>query len=356
MLLPALLLVVLQGPPAVPPPPQDAVDPALRSAVERFFATQEAEDVQAYLDLWSATAARPAADQLTYIFESGDDRFTDLVIERASVIGTQARVRLRVSRTRTDLRAKQADGSPAVYNSRLAWTLTFVREGDDWRLFREGAPVDELALALLTAKMPEERKALLDSEPELLNERLLDAMSRRGDAEAQKNAYPSALIIYSRVLEVARTIGDRRGEGRALQNVGNAHYFLRDYPRALQAFEQRLALEREGGSEEGIAGALSGVGSVRYALFEYGASLAAYREAVTILEKLDDKLSLAAALISTGNVLYIQGDLEGAIADYARSRDCYRASFYKAGEARALELSDEHVYFVSAANYLYALR
>ncbi len=337
MLLPALLLVVLQVSPDAPPPPQEAVDPALRTAVERFFATQQTEDVQAYLALWSSTAVRPPAHQLAYIFESGDDRFTDLVIERASVIGTQARVRVRVSRTRIDLRAKRPDGSPAVYNSRLEWALTFVREGDDWKLLREGAPVDELALALLAAKRPEERKALIGSDPDLVNERLLDAMSRRGDGEAQKNAYPAALVIYSRVLEVARLIGDPKGEGRALQNTGNAYYFLRDYRRALEAFEQRLALETGAGNEEGTASALAGIGSVRYALFEYGDSLAAYRQAVAILEKLDDKLSLAAVLISTGNVLYIQGDLEGAIADYTRSRNYYRAAFYQAGEARALE-------------------
>ena len=31
----------------------DVVDPVLRSAVERFYATQEAEDVAGYLSLWS---------------------------------------------------------------------------------------------------------------------------------------------------------------------------------------------------------------------------------------------------------------------------------------------------------------
>jgi CHAT domain-containing protein len=36
-------------------------------------------------------------------------------------------------------------------------------------------------------------------------------------------------------------------------------------------------------------------------------------------------------------VLYLQGDLEGAITDYRRSYEMYRASMYKAGEARALE-------------------
>ena len=53
------------------PPSQDVVDPSLRAAVERFYVTQEAEDVAAYLSLWASTAQRPKADQLKYIFDSG---------------------------------------------------------------------------------------------------------------------------------------------------------------------------------------------------------------------------------------------------------------------------------------------
>ena len=48
-----------------------AVDDELKAAVERFFATQAAEDTDAYLALWSRTAKRPAAFQLRYVFDSG---------------------------------------------------------------------------------------------------------------------------------------------------------------------------------------------------------------------------------------------------------------------------------------------
>ena len=58
----------------------DAVDPALRAAVERFYATQEAEDADAYLSLWSATAERPRPEQLRFVFESGDDKLRVRVV------------------------------------------------------------------------------------------------------------------------------------------------------------------------------------------------------------------------------------------------------------------------------------
>src|SRR5262245_66613648 len=55
-------------------------DPVLRAAVEQFFAAQQAEDVAAYLSLWSAAATRPTAEQLKYVFDSGDDTFTNVTI------------------------------------------------------------------------------------------------------------------------------------------------------------------------------------------------------------------------------------------------------------------------------------
>ena len=43
---------------------QEPDDAALKAAVEQFFAAQQAEDIPAYLALWSSTAKRPSADQL----------------------------------------------------------------------------------------------------------------------------------------------------------------------------------------------------------------------------------------------------------------------------------------------------
>ena len=60
--------------------PQDSDDPALRAAVEQFFAMQQAENVDGYLALWSKTVDRPKAEQLKYIFGSGDDTFSEIAI------------------------------------------------------------------------------------------------------------------------------------------------------------------------------------------------------------------------------------------------------------------------------------
>ena len=330
----ALLLAtgLLQDPSAL----QEAGDPVLRAAVERFFATQQAEDVEAYLALWSAKAKRPRPEMLKYVFDAGDDEFSEIQLTRVMRLGERVRVQVSALRHRTQP-PRVSGGAPVTRRTRMDVSLTFIREGGDWKLLREGPLSDDLAAALIEADSAEERKALLEAEPWLLNERLILSISRRAGEAAQMQQYAAALTGYERMLEVARHIGDRKYQGEALQNLGNTFYYQRNYPAALQAYQQRLAIERERGDDEGTAAALGGIATIRYVFAEYGAALSAYREALAIHERLNDAAGIATALLSTGNVLFLQGDFDGATADYTRSRELYREVAVPAGEARALE-------------------
>lgn len=327
-----LLTVAIQS-----APPAQEVEPAFQVLAERFFATQQAEDVEGYLALWSRTAQRPTPDQLRFIFGSGDDTFSDVSVARATVIGETARIRVSATRSRTDARVKNPGGSPRTFTARLQLSLALVREDGEWRIVREGAPADVLAAALIEANDPEARRRLLDGEPELLSSRLVDAISRRADDLAQRTQYKLAQAVYERSLEIARVIRDPRAEGQALQNIANAQYFLRDFAGALKSYEQRLSLARETKNDEGTASALVGIGTVLYSTYDYGAALSAYREALAIQERQTDISGIGTTLISTGNVLYLQGDFAAAIADYRRAEELTRKALDPGGAASALE-------------------
>lgn len=329
----ALSASVRQG--AGGPPTVD--DPEIRAAVEKFFAAQVAEDADAYFALWSRAAQKPRAEQLTFIFDSGDDVFTDIAVTRVSQANGQARVRVTAMRERVDTQNRAADGTPRRYNTRLTLALTFVREDGVLKLVSEGSPSEELAAAVIAAATAEERAALLDAEPELVGDMLVYSLSRRGDAAVRGADFAGARAVYDRVLEIAVRTGDRKAQGQALQNIGNAGLFLRDFDAALDAYRRLMALAREGADEEGSASALVGIGTVQYSRFEYGDALVTYREAAAIQERLQDPNALGTTLISTGNVLFLQGDYEGAIFDYRRSRDLLHKAFNLAYEARALE-------------------
>ena len=315
---------------------QEPDDAALKAAVEQFFAAQQAEDIPAYLALWSSTAKRPSADQLKYVFDAGDDTFSNVTV--VATFPTVGRVRVRVTATRDRVMPARIPGrGPFTSHSTTQWSLVYVREGADYKLVREGSPVDGLAESLIDEATIEGRQALLAAEPDLVNDELLTAMSRRAGQSVQMQLYAAAESGFERMLEVARHVGSRRYEGEALQNLANARYFRQNLTGALQAYEDRLVIERERGDQEGIAASLIGVATIRYTFAEYGTALTTYREALAIQEQLGDSSALATTLISTGNILYLQGDYSGAISDYTRSRDISRKHLSTGGEADALK-------------------
>jgi tetratricopeptide (TPR) repeat protein len=316
-------------------------DPALRAAVDRFFATQEAEDIEAYLALWSRTAQRPRPEQLKFIFTTGDDKYSGISL--ISAVSSGDRVRVRVSATRDRSSPSRIPGGPPLNtHSTTTWSLSYVREDGEWKLLREGSVVDGLADGLLEARTAEERERLLQEEPDLVNDALIMALSRRAGQAAQMRVYPEAQAGYERMREIARRVGNQRLEGEALQNLANTMYFQRNLAGALQAYEERLVIERLREDSEAIAAALLGIATIRYSFAEYGAALTSYREALAIQERLAEggyiaSTQIASTLISTGNVLYLQGDFAAAIADYSRSRDISRKIENTIGEADALE-------------------
>jgi tetratricopeptide (TPR) repeat protein len=330
------VIIALAGSLAAAPGRQGTDDPKLQTAVQQFFAMQEAEDIEGYLGLWSKTAQRPQPAQLRFVFDSGDDKFSEIAIVKTTPVGDRVRVRVRATRDRTST-PRVPSASSRTLHSTSEWGLLYVREEDDWKLLREGAAADALADSLYEAKTAEEREAILAAEPDLVNDALVAAVARRAGMATISQAYPLAQAGFELMLDLARRTGNRKLEGEALQNIANAMYFRRNFAGALQTYEDRLALERTREDLEAIAAAQIGIGTIRYTYADYGAALTAYREALAIQEKVGDDGLIATTLISTGNVLYLQGDYRGAIADYMRSRDISRKAGNRSGETDARE-------------------
>jgi CHAT domain-containing protein/tetratricopeptide (TPR) repeat protein len=327
-------------------------DPALKAAVERFYETQEKEDIAGYLSLWSAAAKRPPEAQLKYIFDNGDDKFSEIQITRAVPAGSRIRLRVDVRRERT-LPPRVPGGSPFVTNVVIHAALTFEKVGEEWKLVREGSAEDDLAAEIVAASTEAERDALLAAEPELMGPALVSAFARVAGAAAAASDYARAQAVFELTVAIAHRGGLKKEEGEALQNVANAAYFRRRLPEALDAYERRLVLERERGDEAGVASALGGIATIRYSFAEYTEALARYREALALHEKLDDVVGIAFAELSIGNITYLQGDFQTAITSYRRALDLNRTMSSADGESRALE--GLGLVFTAQGDYLAAL-
>jgi tetratricopeptide (TPR) repeat protein/CHAT domain-containing protein len=325
--------VPAQQVPARPAPQRVEIEPELDAAVHRYFETQEKEDVPGYMEMWSSTVQRPSPAMLRFIFDAGDDQYSEITILRATRTDEGARIRVGATRART---TTNQQGVTSTNRSRMVMSLVYVQEAGSWKLLREGPASDDLAAALLEASTEEARQQLLAADKDLVDGKLVDALSRRGTDFVRGRQYAAAQGAYERAVDIARRVGDRKAEGEALQNLANAFYYQRNFPRALESYEQRLTIERERHDDAAIAAALVGVAIIRYSYAEYGVALSTYREALALQEKLTDQAAVATTLISTGNVLYLLGDFPASIADYRRSREIYRASTDTEGEAKAL--------------------
>jgi CHAT domain-containing protein/tetratricopeptide (TPR) repeat protein len=329
----AALLFVLQ---VAPPAPAIAVDPAIAAVVTRFYETQEKEDIEGYLALWSPSAASPQRrTQVQYVFDQGDDAFADIVIAQVSIKGEIARLRVNARRTRTVPRP--SGGTPLVMTSAMSVALTLERVGGEWKLLTEGPAADHVAEILLEASSDAEREAVLAAESDLAGQPVLSALARIAGAAAVRQDYPRAQSVYETFVFVARRGGFTKEEGEGLQNIANARYFQRKYPEALAAYEQRLALERERQDDAGIAAALAGIGTIKYSYAEYTEALARYQEALALHEKTDDVAGIAFVSLSIGNIGFLQADFPAAITAYRRALDLNKTMFNADGESRALE-------------------
>ncbi len=103
------------------------------------------------------------------------------------------------------------------------------------------------------------------------------ALGNLGNAYANLGEVPKAIERYQQQLQIAREIGDRRGEGAALGNLGNAYADLGEVPKAIEYFEQRLQIAREIGDRRGEGNACWNLGLV----YENSGDL---QEAVELME------------------------------------------------------------------------
>ena len=98
-----------------------------------------------------------------------------------------------------------------------------------------------------------------------------------------------AIEFYEQALAIAREIGDRRGEGNALGNLGIAYADLGETRRAIEFYEQRLAIAREIGDRRGEGNALGNLGIAYADLGETRRAIEFYEQALAIAREIGDR-------------------------------------------------------------------
>ncbi|MCF3618185.1 tetratricopeptide repeat protein [Planktothrix agardhii 1806] len=87
-----------------------------------------------------------------------------------------------------------------------------------------------------------------------------DRLLEQGRQQNTTSQYQAAIQSLETALNIYREIGDRNGEGKALNNLGIAYSDLGQYQKAIEFYQQSLTITREIGDRNGEGFALGNLG------------------------------------------------------------------------------------------------
>lgn len=148
-----------------------------------------------------------------------------------------------------------------------------------------------------------------------------DACCRTGDSQQALEHYNEALAIF-------RELGDRKGESRALANLGHVQFFRAGAREGLKSMEQSLAISRELGDRRTEGHSQRLLGYYYQGRGESAKAVACYAQAIEVAREVGDRNGEGIALRQLG-------DTYADLGDAPRSIECAEQAFAIADEMNA---------------------
>lgn len=301
---------------AVAQPQEDEV--LVREAARRFFEATQRKDLETLRSMWSEKAPELPVymARVQQVFASvGDIELKDLAIQRVTLEGTKADLRVTV-----EMQAKEIkSGKPVAGSGRLNRTLIFVKEDGRWRLWQNEPSELALALALLSAKTKADQLALLKAAPELQTPDLIGLLKAEFENFRRQKDQAKMLVALEVIQFVAERSADEAELAFALSNLGVIYYSKSDYTRAVEMFQKQLLLGVTTSNPAMTVRTLINIGTVKRSQGDYAGALEFMLRGLDVAEKLGDKKILGAVWNSIGVVQRELGDLASALANFEKS-------------------------------------
>jgi len=208
-----------------------------------------------------------------------------------------------------------------------------------------GIGLSHTALGDTAAAVADQRRALslrrglgnLYEEGKALNN-LGFAVHRQGELREAQGFYEQALEVFERAGE------NGWWKAAVLQNLAAIYIDLGEPESALWSHRQVLDLQRTLGDRRGEARTLNNLGVLLVNLGELGEALETYASALAIFRESGDRLREAALLHNLGVAYYILGDSEHALANLEPALSIRREGGDRRGEvATVIEIGQVHV-------------
>ncbi|MGW3028499.1 tetratricopeptide repeat protein, partial [Streptomyces sp. NPDC001221] len=152
----------------------------------------------------------------------------------------------------------------------------------------------------------------------------------------RRRHFHDALTTADHALTAARELGDRNGEGMALNNLGLALQGVRRFEEAIHAHTQDLAVFRELGDRHGEGQALNNLGIALQGVRRFEEAIHAHTQAAAIFRELDDRHREGQALNNLGAALQEVRRFEEAIHAHTQAAAIFRELDDRHREGQAL--------------------
>jgi predicted ATPase len=144
------------------------------------------------------------------------------------------------------------------------------------------------------------RSAELPGKPARLRALEANGLRMLGNFAAELGDYSTALPYFEQALQLHRAIGDRRGEGSALNNLAILANNMSDFSLACSYHEQVLLIRRETGDRSGEAISYNNLGLAYLSQAEYSKALACLERALALYRQVGDRDGEDGALLNLG--------------------------------------------------------
>jgi tetratricopeptide (TPR) repeat protein len=126
-------------------------------------------------------------------------------------------------------------------------------------------------------------------------------------------------------LQIRREIGDKRGVGGTLLDLGNLYDDQGDHDKALEFYKESLQIERDVGDESMQAICLNNIGNARFAKGEYEDALTYFQQALQLREKSKVPEDIVDSVHNVAETSAKMGQYDQAITQYLRALDLRRS-------------------------------
>ncbi|MFI0418615.1 ATP-binding protein [Spongiactinospora sp. 9N601] len=163
------------------------------------------------------------------------------------------------------------------------------------------------------------------------------ALNNLGPALRQVRRFEEAITAYEHAATIFRETGDRHGEGQALNNLGIALRQVRRFDEAITAHTKATQIYRETGDRHGEGMALDNLGPALRQVRRFDEAITAHTKATQIFQETGDRHGEGMALDNLGIAFQKVRRFDEAITAHTKATQIFQETGDRHGEGMALD-------------------